>query len=90
LSAEEVEDIKEMFKKIDADNDGIVLVDELKAGLLKFGSPLAESEVQMLIETVSLSCLQAILFHVNLSPFLGLYPVCESRSFSFLQILSSR
>ena len=44
LSAEEVEDIKEMFKKMDAVNDGIVLVNELKAGLLKFGSPLAESD----------------------------------------------
>jgi len=53
LSAEEVEDINEMFKKIDTDDDGIVSVEELKAGLLKFGSQLAESEVQMLIEAVS-------------------------------------
>lgn len=52
LSAEEVEDINEMFKKIDRDGDGIVSVEELKAGLLKFGSQLAESEVQMLIEAV--------------------------------------
>jgi len=54
LSVEEVEDIKEMFKKIDIDNDGIVSCDELKAGLTKFGSQLAESEVQMLIEAVSI------------------------------------
>lgn len=53
LSAEEVEDIKEMFKKIDTDEDGIVTVEELKAGLLKHGSQLGESEVQMLIEAVS-------------------------------------
>ncbi|KAL2902034.1 Calcium-dependent protein kinase 13 [Bienertia sinuspersici] len=52
LSAEEVEDIKEMFKKIDTDEDGIVSVEELKAGLLKHGSQLGESEVQMLIEAV--------------------------------------
>ncbi|KMT12334.1 hypothetical protein BVRB_5g102740 [Beta vulgaris subsp. vulgaris] len=52
LSAEEVEDIKEMFKKIDTDDDGIVLVEELKAGLLKYGSQLGESEVQLLIEAV--------------------------------------
>ncbi|GMH30001.1 hypothetical protein Nepgr_031844 [Nepenthes gracilis] len=52
LSVEEVEDIKEMFKKIDRDKDGIVSNDELKAGLLNSSSQLAESEVQMLIEAV--------------------------------------
>ncbi|XP_028764384.1 calcium-dependent protein kinase 13-like [Neltuma alba] len=52
LSTEEVEDIKEMFKKMDSDNDGIVSIDELKAGLLNFGSQLADSEIQMLIEAV--------------------------------------
>lgn len=52
LSVEEVEDIKEMFKKMDSNNDGIVSVDELKAGLRNFGSQLAESEAQMLIEAV--------------------------------------
>ncbi|RZR81755.1 hypothetical protein BHM03_00008049, partial [Ensete ventricosum] len=54
LSTEEVEDIKEMFRMMDADNDGIVSHDELKAGLAKFGSHLVESEVQMLIEAVRL------------------------------------
>lgn len=52
LSNEEVEDLKEMFNKIDTNNDGIVSVEELKAGL-KLNSRLAESEVQMLIEAVS-------------------------------------
>ncbi|RWW76743.1 hypothetical protein BHE74_00015139, partial [Ensete ventricosum] len=55
LSTEEVEDIKEMFRMMDADNDGIVSHDELKAGLAKFGSHLVESEVQMLIEAVTVS-----------------------------------
>lgn len=50
LSNEEVEGIKEMFAKIDTDNDGIVSSEELKAGLLKFNSQLAESDVQMLLE----------------------------------------
>lgn len=54
LSTEEVEDIKEMFKKMDHDNDGIVSIEELKAGFRNFGSQLAESEVQMLIEAVSM------------------------------------
>ncbi|XP_011019101.1 PREDICTED: calcium-dependent protein kinase 13-like isoform X1 [Populus euphratica] len=52
LSIEEVEDIKEMFKKMDTDNDGIVSIEELKTGLRSFGSQLVESEVQMLIEAV--------------------------------------
>ncbi|XP_042491543.1 calcium-dependent protein kinase 13 [Macadamia integrifolia] len=55
LSIEEVEDIKEMFEKMDVDNDGIVSIEELKAGLQKFGSQLAESDVQMLIEAVDTS-----------------------------------
>ncbi|KAF3619511.1 Calcium-dependent protein kinase 13 [Capsicum annuum] len=53
LSSEEVEDLKETFNKIDTDNDGVVSVEELKAGLQKLNSQLAESEVQMLIEAVS-------------------------------------
>ncbi|KAG4925260.1 hypothetical protein JHK87_050800 [Glycine soja] len=52
LSNEEVEDIKDMFKKMDNDNDGIVSIEELKAGFRNFGSQLAESEVQLLIEAV--------------------------------------
>ncbi|KAL4346380.1 hypothetical protein GQ457_17G006540 [Hibiscus cannabinus] len=52
LSVEEVEDIKVMFNKMDTDNDGIVSIEELKAGFKNFGSQLAESEVQMLIEAV--------------------------------------
>nr|BCU41350.1 calcium-dependent protein kinase [Gentiana scabra] len=52
LSAEEVEDLKDMFRKIDTDNDGVVSVDELKAGLRKFNSQLAESDVQTFVEAV--------------------------------------
>ena len=42
-----------MFKKMDTDNDGIVSIEELKAGFRNFGLQLAESEVQMLMEAVS-------------------------------------
>ncbi|KAJ8533912.1 hypothetical protein K7X08_007236 [Anisodus acutangulus] len=52
LSNEEVEDLKEMFRKIDTDNDGIVSVEELKEGLQKVNSQLADSEVKMLIEAI--------------------------------------
>lgn len=40
---------------MDTDNDGIVSYEELKTGIAKLGSHLAESEVQMLIEAVSIS-----------------------------------
>ncbi|CAL4980034.1 unnamed protein product [Urochloa decumbens] len=50
-STEEAEVIKEMFKFMDTDNDRIISY-ELKNGLAKLGSQLAESEVQMLIEAV--------------------------------------
>ena len=39
---------------MDTDNDGIVSYEELKTGIAKLGSHLAESEVQMLIEAVSI------------------------------------
>lgn len=54
LSTEEVGDIKELFKKMDTDNDGVISIEELKAGLRNSGSQLADSEAQMLIEAVSL------------------------------------
>lgn len=53
LSNEEVEDIKETFKKIDTDDDGIVTIEELKTGLQNLNSQLADSEIQLLIEAVS-------------------------------------
>lgn len=52
MSNEEVEGIKEIFTKIDTDNDGIVTTVDLKAGLQKSNAQLGESEVQMLIEAV--------------------------------------
>lgn len=59
MSNDEVEDIKEMFKKIDIDDDGIITTEELKSGLQKLNTALAESEVQLLIEAVSLFKLSA-------------------------------
>lgn len=43
-----------MFRMMDTNNDGSVSFDELKAGIQKFGSQLGESEVQMLVEAVSI------------------------------------
>ncbi|KAI6675288.1 hypothetical protein NL676_003194 [Syzygium grande] len=50
LSIEEVEVIREMFTLMDTDSDGKVTYTELKAGLQKVGSQLAEPEIKMLME----------------------------------------
>ncbi|KAH7373889.1 hypothetical protein KP509_17G078900 [Ceratopteris richardii] len=50
LSEEEVTGLKEMFRSIDVDNSGTLTMEELKAGLAKQGSVLAESEVLQLME----------------------------------------
>ncbi|OAY30978.1 calcium-dependent protein kinase 10 [Manihot esculenta] len=50
LSLEEVEVIRDMFKLMDTDNDGKVTYEELRAGLRKVGSQLAEPEIKMLME----------------------------------------
>lgn len=55
FSNEELEDIKDTFKRIDTDDDGIITIEELKTGLQKLNTQLAESEVQLLIEAVSLT-----------------------------------
>ncbi|XVF09165.1 hypothetical protein REPUB_Repub07fG0068100 [Reevesia pubescens] len=50
LSLEEVEVIRDMFSLMDTDNDGKISYEELKAGLRKVGSQLAEPEIKMLME----------------------------------------
>lgn len=50
LSVEEVEVIRDMFTLMDTDKDGKVTYEELRAGLRKVGSQLAEPEIKMLME----------------------------------------
>eukprot|EP00250_Pteridium_aquilinum_P009691 c18864_g1_i2 orf=454-2049(+) len=50
LSEEEITGLKEMFKNIDVDNSGTLTLEELKRGLAKQGSVLAEYEVRQLME----------------------------------------
>lgn len=50
LSVEEVEVIRDMFALMDTDNNGKVTYGELKAGLRKVGSQLAEPEIKLLME----------------------------------------
>jgi len=61
LSVEEVEVIRDMFSLMDTDNDGKISFEELKAGLKKVGSQLAEPEMKMLMEVVSFYVLNFIL-----------------------------
>ncbi|GMP33547.1 hypothetical protein CsSME_00006820 [Camellia sinensis var. sinensis] len=50
LSVEEVEVIRDMFALMDTDNDGKVTYEELRAGLKKVGSQLAEPEMKLLMD----------------------------------------
>ena len=58
---------------MDTDNDGIVSYEQLKTGLAKLGSQLAESEVQMLIEAVSISKNNPPPVHIETSNIRFLY-----------------
>lgn len=50
LTIEEVEVIRDMFALMDTDGDGKVTYQELKAGLRKVGSQLAEPEIKLLMD----------------------------------------
>ncbi|KAJ7560118.1 hypothetical protein O6H91_04G114200 [Diphasiastrum complanatum] len=50
LSEEEIMGLKEMFKAMDTDNSGTITFEELKAGLAKQGSSMAESEMRQLMQ----------------------------------------
>ncbi|CAA6653673.1 unnamed protein product [Spirodela intermedia] len=53
LSVEEVEVIRDMFALMDTDNNGKITFEELKVGLLKVGSMLGETEMKMLMKSVT-------------------------------------
>ena len=50
LSEDEIIGLKEMFKAMDTDNSGTITFEELKEGLHRQGSMLAESDVRKLME----------------------------------------
>ncbi|KAK3032389.1 hypothetical protein RJ639_037107 [Escallonia herrerae] len=50
LSEEEIMGLKQMFKGMDADNNGTITLEELKQGLAKQGTKLSEYEVKQLME----------------------------------------
>ncbi|KAG1347633.1 calcium-dependent protein kinase 20 [Cocos nucifera] len=50
LSVEEVADIKDMFQKMDINNNGKITFDELKFGLHKLGHQIPDSDARILME----------------------------------------
>lgn len=56
LSIEEVEVMRDMFTLMDTNNDGKVTYQELRDGLRKVGSQLAEPEIKMMMDVVNLLC----------------------------------
>ncbi|MCO5552726.1 hypothetical protein L7F22_006243 [Adiantum nelumboides] len=50
MSEEEIIGLKQMFKSMDTDNSGTITFEELKIGLAKQGSNLAEHEVHQLMD----------------------------------------
>ena len=67
LSVEEVEIIKDMFTLMDTNKDGKVTHEELKVGLRKVGSQLAEPEIKMLMEVVGfLNIIPFIMYLLNI------------------------
>ncbi|KAH0449534.1 hypothetical protein IEQ34_020226 [Dendrobium chrysotoxum] len=50
LTVEEVAGIKEMFKKMDINNNGRITLEELKYGLHKHGHQIPDADVQILME----------------------------------------
>ena len=54
LSEEEIIGLKEMFKALDTDKNGIVTLEELRTGLPKLGNKISEAEIKQLMEAVSL------------------------------------
>lgn len=60
MPQEEVAGIKQVFHMMDTDKNGNLTFEELKDGLHMIGQPVADPEVQMLMDAVSL------LFIINL------------------------
>ncbi|XP_018472312.2 calcium-dependent protein kinase 3 [Raphanus sativus] len=54
LSEEEIIGLKEMFKALDTDKNGIVTLEELRTGLPKLGNKISEAEIKQLMEAADM------------------------------------
>ncbi|KAK7283757.1 hypothetical protein RIF29_13503 [Crotalaria pallida] len=50
LSEEDIKGLKQMFKNMDTDGNGVITLEELKSGLSRLGSKLSESEIRQLMD----------------------------------------
>ncbi|KAG8098703.1 hypothetical protein GUJ93_ZPchr0013g34092 [Zizania palustris] len=53
LSVEEAADIKDMFDKMDVNNNGKLTFEDFKAGIRKLGNQMPDSDIKMLMDAVS-------------------------------------
>eukprot|EP00252_Welwitschia_mirabilis_P011561 TRINITY_DN2584_c0_g1_i1.p1 TRINITY_DN2584_c0_g1~~TRINITY_DN2584_c0_g1_i1.p1 ORF type:complete len:531 (-),score=115.98 TRINITY_DN2584_c0_g1_i1:306-1898(-) len=67
LSEDEIMGLKEMFRCIDADNNGRVTFEELKNGLARLGSKLSESEARQLMDAADVDGNGTIDYHEFIS-----------------------
>lgn len=79
MKLEEIEVIREMFALMDSDGDGKITYDELKTGLRKVGSQLAEAEMKLLMDVVNIP-----IYLNTLKQYFVLYSVCFLILTSFL------
>lgn len=49
-AGDEGDEMKQVFKMFDLNNDGLITKEELRTGLLKLGEKLSEAEVDALME----------------------------------------
>ena len=52
LKEEEIAGLREMFESMDTDGSGTITMEELRAGLKKFGASLSEDEIERIMEEV--------------------------------------
>ena len=52
LDGNDLQGLKDMFEMIDADGSGTITYEELRAGLMRIGSPLTEAEIRALMDSV--------------------------------------
>ncbi|KAI3778505.1 hypothetical protein L2E82_07858 [Cichorium intybus] len=62
-STEEIKGLKQMFNNMDTDGSGTITYQELKIGLSKLGSKLAEAEIQQLMEAADVDKSGTIDYH---------------------------
>lgn len=90
LSEEEIAGLREIFTAMDTGKSGAITFDELKAGLQRYGATLKDTEIQDLMNAVSLFMKQISKYLFHFSSFhlyiffvLLLLPLVEMSGYMF-------